>query len=602
MATTTLGNKSTGSIIKLKENGTLVDFYVAKHDYESSLNGSGRTLVVRKDTYDDRVWDSGNVNAYASSDLDSWFNSTYKNMLDADIRSLIGTTKIRYTPGNGNNTVGTLERAIFALSLTELGQSHTYANTEGSALPIASTLRIAYRNGSATTQWTRSPYTNGASNAWGLNSDGGIYDNYCTSTYGSRPAFTLPSSLYVSDDGSVFQNTAPSTPASISVPSSIDGGSTITVSWAASTDAEGNLEGYIVERQTNGGSWSQIYQGSATSTTNSVAFGTNTVAYRVKAYDAAGLESGWKTSSTVTVTNNRAPSAPGGLTVPAVVRGGSTLAISWTAASDSDGNLSGYELERQVDGGGWSQIYKGSALAYTDTITAGWNTVAYRVRSYDSYNATSTYVTSETRTVDNNAIPVITSSTTSGTDLGTKEDGFDLTYTVTDADSDTVTVKEYLDNVLKRTYTATLGQSNTVQCVTSANWQKVLNGAHTIKVVANDTKADSTPYTVTFTKAVYEASITMAEPIDADDTITVMVLNILGSIPGDADLEVLVTNNALDDEPVWEDATADIKNGNNHIFTNKTATNGFAFNFKLTVSRGSSNTGGYITNIGGAFQ
>ena len=228
--------------------------------------------------------------------------------------------------------------------------------------------------------------------------------------------------------------------------------------------------------------------------------------------------------------------------------------------------------------------------------------MAYRVRSYDSYNATSTYVTSETRTVDNNAIPVITSSTTSGTDLGTKEDGFDLTYTVTDADSDTVTVKEYLDNVLKRTYTATLGQSNTVQCVTAANWQKVLNGAHTIKVVANDTKADSAPYTVTFTKAVYEASITMAEPIDADDTITVMVLNILGSIPGDADLEVLVTNNALDDEPVWEDATADIKNGNNHIFTNKTATNGFAFNFKLTVSRGSSNTGGYITNIGGAFQ
>ena len=91
MATTTLGNKSTGSIIKLKENGTLVDFYVAKHDYESSLNGAGRTLVVRKDTYDDRVWDNGNVNAYASSDLDSWFNSTYKNMLDADIRSLIGT-------------------------------------------------------------------------------------------------------------------------------------------------------------------------------------------------------------------------------------------------------------------------------------------------------------------------------------------------------------------------------------------------------------------------------------------------------------------------------------------------------------------------------
>ena len=138
-----LGNFSEGDIIQLNEGGDPVDFYVAKHDYESGLNGAGRTLVVRKDCYDNRVWDNGNVNAYASSDLDSWFNSTYKNMLDADIRSLIGTTKIRYTPGNGNWTVSTLERSVFLLSLTELGQSHTYANTEGSALPIASTLRIA---------------------------------------------------------------------------------------------------------------------------------------------------------------------------------------------------------------------------------------------------------------------------------------------------------------------------------------------------------------------------------------------------------------------------------------------------------------------------
>lgn len=602
MATTTLGNKATGSIIKLKENGKLVDFYVAKHDYESGLNGSGRTLVVRKDCYDNRAWHSSNVNAWASCTMRSWLNSTYLNMLDADIRSLIGTTKYYYTPGNGSWSVTTRSDAVFLLSATELGQSQSWFNTEGSALPIASTLKIAYLNGSANTQWTRSPYAV-STNSVILSAGGRVGNNGCTDTYGSRPAFTLPSNLYVSDDGSVFQNTAPSTPASISVPSSINGGTSITVSWAASTDAEGNLEGYIVECSTNGGSsWSQIYQGSATSTSNTVAFGTESVTYRVKAYDSAGLESGWKTSNTVTVTNNRAPGAPGSLTVPAVVRGGSNLAISWTAASDSDGNLSGYELERQVDGGSWTQIYKGSALAYTDTITAGWNTVAYRVRSYDSYNATSTYVTSETRTVDNNAIPVITSSTTSGTDLGTKEDGFDLTYTVTDADSDTVTVKEYLDDVLKRTYTATLGQSNTVQCVTAANWQKVLNGAHTIKVVANDTKADSAPYTVTFTKAVYEASITLAEPMDADDAITVMVLNVLGSIPADADLEVLVTNNANDTEPVWEDATQDVKNGNNHVFTNQTAANGFAFNFKVNVGRGTSNTGGYITSIGGAFQ
>ena len=603
MATTTLGSKAVGSIIKLKENGVLVDFYVAKQDYESGLNGSGRVLVVRKDCYDTRVWHSSNVNAYATCSLDTWFNSTYKKLLDADIQTAMGTTEFYYTPGNGNTTKTTLKRAVFALSLTELGYTHTYANAEGTALSIASTLQIAYLNGSTITQWTRSPSTSSTTYAWCLYSGGDCNGHGCTGTYGSRPAFTLPSSLYVSDDGSVSTNTAPSAPGSITVPSSIDGGTTINLSWAASTDAEGNLAGYKVERSTDGGTtWSQIYQGTATSTTDTVAFGTTSVTYRVKAYDTEGLESSYRTSGTVTVTNNRAPTAPGSITVPAAVRGGATLPISWTKATDSDDNLSGYELERSVDGGSWTQIYKGSALAYTDTITAGWNTVAYRVRAYDTLDATSAYVTSDTRTVDNNAYPVISSDTASGTDLGTVNEGFVLAYAVTDADGDTVTVKEYLDDVLQRSYTATLGASNTFQAVSAANFHKVLNGSHTIKVVANDGKADSAAYTVSFTKKVTSASITLEEPLEADDAITVMVLNIVGALPVDAVLLVEVTNNAKDTSPVWEDATADVKNGVNHIFTNQTAANGFAFNFRLTVSRGASDTGGYISSIGGAFE
>ena len=201
---TPLSAYSEGDIVKINENGYPVDFYVSKHDYESGLNGAGRTLVVRKDCYDNRVWDNGNVNAYASSDLDSWFNSTYKNMLDADIRSLIGTTKIRYTPGNGNWNVRTLERAVFALSATELGQFQNWFNMEGSALPIASTLKIAYKDGSANTQWTRSPRKNITSLAVYLNSYGYVYDDICINSYGSRPAFTLPSSTIVGEDGLIL--------------------------------------------------------------------------------------------------------------------------------------------------------------------------------------------------------------------------------------------------------------------------------------------------------------------------------------------------------------------------------------------------------------
>ena len=184
-----------GEILMLNESGSLVPFYIAKHDYESGLNGTGRTLLVRKDCYDNRKWHSSAINAYASSTIDSWLNSTYKNLLDTDIRGVIGTTKFRYTPGNGTNTVGTLERAIFPLSVTELGKMARYTNTEGTALGIASSLQIAYMNGSAVHQWTRSPYKESTNYACYLSSGGNVGGDICTRTYGSRPAFTLPGTL-----------------------------------------------------------------------------------------------------------------------------------------------------------------------------------------------------------------------------------------------------------------------------------------------------------------------------------------------------------------------------------------------------------------------
>ena len=200
MATTTLGSKATGSIIKLKENGKLVEFYVGVHNYESSLNGTGRTLVFRKDCYDQRQWHTSNVNAYASSAIDSWLNSTYKNTLDADIRALIGSTKIRYTPGNGNTTIGTLDRAVFLLSAYELGKSESWFNKEGTTLPNATNYQIAKLNGSTVVQCTRSPYTVGTYNAIYLNTNGNAVNELCTSTSGSRPAFTLPSDLLFNPD------------------------------------------------------------------------------------------------------------------------------------------------------------------------------------------------------------------------------------------------------------------------------------------------------------------------------------------------------------------------------------------------------------------
>lgn len=193
--TVQIGTLPEGSIIYLNENGSPVPFYVAKQNYESGLNGTGRVLVVRKYVYNIRQWNSTDVNTWESCAMRSWLNGTYKSLLDINVQSLMGTTTYYYTPGNGNTTVTTQSDAVFLLSMTELGLPTTYANVEGSALPIANSLKIAYKDGSATTQWTRSPYTDDASSAWRLGSRGDIGSGNCSYTHGSRPAFTLPATF-----------------------------------------------------------------------------------------------------------------------------------------------------------------------------------------------------------------------------------------------------------------------------------------------------------------------------------------------------------------------------------------------------------------------
>lgn len=617
MAYVTLSSKAIGSTIKLKVNGSAKDFIVVHQGkpssvYDDSCNG---TWLLMKDIYENRQWHSSNTNDYANSTIHSYLNSTFLNLFESNIKNAIKQVKLPYRKGSGTSTTVTsgsngLSAKIFLLSATETsfnfstmpsGEGAELAYFKGCADNSSDSKRVAYLNGSAANWWLRSPYCGDSNFALFVNSNGGWGNGRCSYSRGIRPALILPSSLLVSDDGTVSTNTAPSTPGSISVPSSIMGGTNISISWAKSSDAESNLAGYKVERSTNGGSsWSQIYQGTATSTTNNVAFGTASVMYRVKAYDDEGLESGWRTSSQVTVVNNNAPSAPPSIAVPNDVKGGSTLVVSWTAASDSDGNLTGYILDRSTDGGGtYTQVYKGNALTYTDTITKGWATVMYRVKAYDSYDAQSGYTTSTKRTVDNNTAPTITTS--SADNLGTKSSGFTVSYSVDDEDAvDTLTVTEKLDGTTKRTYTATRKATNSF-AVTGEYFQKITNGSHTLTVTVTDGKATVTK-TFTFTKAVTAASITLAQPMEADAQITLCAITVGGLIPAGAVFKVEVTNNGKDSSPVWEDITTKSRDGRNHLFANQTAVNGFAFNFRITAERGVSGEGGYIASIQGGFQ
>lgn len=505
MAVTRLGEKELGSLVKLNENGAPVEFYVAKHDYESELNGPGRTLLVRKDCYDIQQFSGGSAGRYANSEIDRFLKNTYKALLPADIQAAMGNTIFYYTPGMDDWSVTTLARPVFHLSATELGQSDNYMNVEGAPLPIADKLKIAYLNGLAQSQWTRSPraHENGLYHVWGVGENGSLKFVTDYDELGSRPVFTLPSSLiYVRDDGFASTNTPPTKPR---------------------------------------------------------------------------------------ITSGQYP-----------LPGGGRADITWSASIDRDGDLIGYSLERQVNSGEWQEVYRGAELMYTDMITKGWGRVAYRVRAYDSCGAYSDYSVTISCPVNNNTAPVVTFDSDYGSDLGIKTSGFSIGYTVTDDENDAVTVTETMDGVTKRTFTPTSGASNSFT-VTGDYFMQLPNGQHTLSIIASDGKV-STCHELKFIKAVHQASITLAEPLAIAGDITVAVLAVVGNIPEDAIYQVEATNNGKDPSPVWQDVTAEVQSGGNIVFHNHVAANGAAFNFRITVERGASNTGGYISAVTGAFQ
>ena len=610
---TTLGNMAVGSTVKIKENGVAQEYLIVHQGiptgtvaYDSSCNG---TWLLRKNADFSMVqYDIyASIISYETSTAHNWLNTTFLSMLDQSIQASIKQVKIPYLKNGYTGTVYSGETGlpckIFYLSAREIGstQGENFSPIDGNILSYFSfdgnsDAWLKRRAGNALPWITRSLSNMYSDRAWVVESYGELTALMFSTYYNCRPAMVFPVETQVDDSGNVFVNTSPSVPSSISVPSTITDGDTITVSWGAASDAEGNLSGYKLEKSTNGGgSWSQIYQGSARSKTDTIS-GITQVMYRVKAYDSAGLESGYRTSSNVSIRFK--PTTPSSISVPSEINDGQEVIITWGASTDTNGNLSGYKLEKSTNGGTqWSQIYQGANLSYTDTVS-GVSQVCYRVKAYDSTNLESGYATSQNVAV--NRYPLINCDFQNNSSLGTKTEDFVIQYNITDADNNTVAVTETIDGAQHRIYTATLGKQNTFD-ISGLTFMKLSNGEHTLQIIANDGKV-STTYTLTFIKSVTGASVTLKSGIvKSTGKITTCYISISGNIPSDADLTVEVTNNANDPDPIWEDCTASVKSDINYLFMNKTAKAGFAFNFKVSVERGDSDTGGYITKVSGKF-
>ena len=300
--------------------------------------------------------------------------------------------------------------------------------------------------------------------------------------------------------------------------------------------------------------------------------------------------------------------------------------LGWTKSDNSYFPQDGAKLDYFTAGTGSAANQKRIAK-YNGSATLWWTRSPYTSNSYNVwfvnsdggyryhwYSSTdgvrpafvlpSTLSVSDDGTVSTNAAPTVTSeSGASGVNLGEKNAAFSFSYTPSDEDGDSLTVTEKLDGVTTKTRNSvTSGTALTFEAAsTAAEFQKILNGQHTITIEVND-GTETAAFTATFTKAVHAATITLETPMAVEGDITVARLAVTGNIPADAEYSVKVTNNGNDTEPVWQDCTAEVKSGANIVFENHENTNGAAFNFKIEAERGSSDAAGYITGVSGAFQ
>lgn len=345
----------------------------------------------------------------------------FLNGFTDDEKAAILSTTIRVVkPSIDGGSYEDVVRKVFLPSTTEVGLSNENSIAEGAAWGYytSNTARIGYvtqqcfsntpsssKPSSKTTAWywwLRTPHHSFANIARSVNSDGSLGGNNAyRGNYGVRPALNLSSSLLVSDstdaDGCytvVFAGTiTPPAPATITVSSAITAGDSIAVSWGAVSGADS----YTLERSANGGGFTQIYSGTATSYTDTALATWSKVQYRVASVKD-NVSSKWTTSVERTVEAKEPeptiPSMPETITVPALTAGQSAT-ITWAGVS----NAAGYALQRSVDGASYMTVYRGENTSYIDTVGSAWLTVQYRVCAYDSNNSSSDYKTSDVMNV-----------------------------------------------------------------------------------------------------------------------------------------------------------------------------------------------------------
>lgn len=270
------------------------------------------------------VWSSHNPYDTEAGFL-SFFEPEFRAALLDDT---ITVAKNTVTDGGGSEQI---TRKVRLLTKTEVGLGNENGIAEGTQWPLftdansrkayptaEAVSKSTYTNSSlSATQpwwwWLLTPYAGHAYYARIVDSDGSLSRNYAWGGHGGvRPALFLAPGTLVSDttdtDGAyiIQWNQPPTTPSSISH-ATPQAGKSLTITTGGSTDPEWNAIKYVWERRVDSGNYVQIGITTAKSITDTVPTSGTNYQVRVKAVDANGAESAYRTGSATPISYNTAP-------------------------------------------------------------------------------------------------------------------------------------------------------------------------------------------------------------------------------------------------------------------------------------------------------
>ncbi len=294
-------------------------------------------------------------------------------------------------------------------------------------------------------------------------------------------------------------------------------GPQVSLTW---TDNATTETGFVVERSTNGGAFTQIATpgplagtGSVTYVDTNVAAGT-AYAYRVAAVNASG-PSGFSGAANVTLPS-APPTAPTGLSTTLLA--GPQVRLTWT---DNATTETGFVVQRSTAGGGFAEIATPGPLAgtgsvtYVDTTVASGTVYTYRVAAV-SAAGTSAFSNTADATVPV-AVPATPTSLTRTLQAGPAGPQVSLTWT-DNATTETSFVVQRSTAGGAFTQIATPGPRADTGSVTYVDTTVVPGTAYRYRVAAANAGGTS-PFTAASTSltvpAVPAAPSSLAAPLQA---------------------------------------------------------------------------------------